>query len=149
MKGHTAEYTYWKRLRISITCQIFAIFCNGPWDAPKLPLPLGDPGLLVPPESIPPNGSSINSTIFVELTVVTDRHRPRNICNHRLHPMLCTAMQPNNHTYTHVNGPFSRTTRVSQYLRDKTSLNFTDAGNSEWQWHQLGHYASLHLALDR
>ena len=102
-----------------------------------------------PPESIPPNGSSINSTIFVELTVVTDRHRPRNICNHRLHPMLCTVMQPNNHTYTHVNGPFSRTTLVSQYLRDKTSLNFTDAGNSEWQWHQLGHYASLHLALDR
>jgi len=28
---------------------------------------------------------------------------------------------------------------VSQYQKGKTSLDFTEAGDSEWQWHQLGH----------
>jgi len=34
---------------------------------------------------------------------------------------------------------FSRTTRVGRYQKGKTNLNFTDARESEWQWHQLGH----------
>ena len=43
-------------------------------------------------------------------------------------------------THTHpFNGPFSRTTRVSRYQKGKTSLDFTEARDSEWQWHQLGH----------
>ena len=33
----------------------------------------------------------------------------------------------------------SRTTRVSQYQKSKTNLDFTKARDSEWQWHQLGH----------
>ena len=37
------------------------------------------------------------------------------------------------------NGPFSGTTRVSQYEKGKTNLDFTEARDSEWQWHQLGH----------
>jgi len=28
---------------------------------------------------------------------------------------------------------------VSQYQKGKTSLDFTEARDSEWQWHQLGH----------
>jgi len=32
----------------------------------------------------------------------------------------------------------SGTTRVSQYLKGKTNLDFTEARDSEWQWHQLG-----------
>ena len=43
------------------------------------------------------------------------------------------------HTHTHFNGPFSRTTRVSQYLKSKANLDFTEARDSEWQWHQLSH----------
>ena len=44
------------------------------------------------------------------------------------------------HTHTHpFNGPFSGTTRVSQYQKGKTNLDFTEARDSEWQWHQLGH----------
>jgi len=39
------------------------------------------------------------------------------------------------HTF---NGPFSGTTRVSRYQKGKTNLNFTEARDSEWQWHQLG-----------
>jgi len=37
------------------------------------------------------------------------------------------------------NGLFSRTTWVSRYQKDKTNLDFTEARDSEWQWHQLGH----------
>ena len=37
------------------------------------------------------------------------------------------------------NGPLSGTTRVSQYQKGKTNLDFTEAGDSEWQWLQLGH----------
>jgi len=28
---------------------------------------------------------------------------------------------------------------VSRYQKGKTNLDFTNAGDSEWQWHQLGH----------
>jgi len=43
-------------------------------------------------------------------------------------------------THTHpFNGPLSRTTRVSQYQKGKTNLDFTEARDSEWHWHQLGH----------
>ena len=44
------------------------------------------------------------------------------------------------HTHTHpFNGPLSRTTQVSRYQKGKTNLEFTEARDSEWQWHQLGH----------
>ena len=44
------------------------------------------------------------------------------------------------HTHTHpFNGPLSGTTWVSRYQKGKTNLDFTDARDSEWQWHQLGH----------
>ena len=37
------------------------------------------------------------------------------------------------------NGLFSGTTRVSRYQKGKTNLDFTEARDSESQWHQLGH----------
>ena len=44
------------------------------------------------------------------------------------------------HTHTHTfNGPLSGTTQVSRYQKGKTNLDFTEAQDSEWQWHQLGH----------
>ena len=46
----------------------------------------------------------------------------------------------NSVTHTHpFNGPLSGTTRVSRYQKGKTSLDFNEARDSEWQWHQLGH----------
>jgi len=43
------------------------------------------------------------------------------------------------HTHTHpFNGPFSGTTRVSRYQKCRTNLDFTEARDNEWQWHQLG-----------
>jgi len=43
-------------------------------------------------------------------------------------------------THTHqFNGTDSGTTLVSQCQKGKTNLDFTEASDSEWQWHQLGH----------
>jgi len=43
------------------------------------------------------------------------------------------------HTHTHTfNGSLPGTTRVSRYQKGKTSLDFTEARDSEWQRHQLG-----------
>jgi len=44
----------------------------------------------------------------------------------------------NIHTHTHpFNGPLSGTTWVGRYQKGKTNLDFTEARDSEWQWHQL------------
>ena len=40
------------------------------------------------------------------------------------------------HTF---NGPFSATTQVSQYQKGKTNPDFTEARDTELQWHHLGH----------
>jgi len=57
-----------------------------------------------------------------------------------------TAIQ----THTHLfDGLLSGTTQVSQYQKGQTNLDFTEARDSGWQWHQLSHNASLHLAPDR
>jgi len=41
------------------------------------------------------------------------------------------------------NGPFSGNTRVTRYQKDKSKIlkkqDFTEARDSEWQWHELGH----------
>ena len=46
---------------------------------------------------------------------------------------------PQDTTLHSFKGPFSGTTQVSWYQKSKTNLDFTEARDSEWQWHQLGH----------
>ena len=47
--------------------------------------------------------------------------------------------KPAMHTHTHTfNSPFSGTTQVSRYQKGNTNLDFCEARDSEWQWHQLG-----------
>jgi len=58
--------------------------------------------------------------------------------------MYVSVYDPHNngipYTHTHpFNGPLSRTTRVSRYQKGKTNMDFTEARDSEWHWHQLGH----------
>jgi len=54
--------------------------------------------------------------------------------------MHATSTRRTTHTHTHpFNSPFSGTTRVSWYQKGKTNLDFTEARDSEWQWHHLGH----------
>jgi len=53
---------------------------------------------------------------------------------------IINKLPTDTHTHTHpFNGPLSGTTRVSLYLKGKTSLDFTEPRYSEWRWHQLGH----------
>ena len=60
--------------------------------------------------------------------------------------LLCTL---NTHTHT-FNSPFSGTTRVNRYQKGKTNLDFTEARDSEWQWHQLGHmHVCISLQTDK
>jgi len=44
------------------------------------------------------------------------------------HMQVCISLQT-----------FSGTTQVSRYQKGKTNLDFTEARDSEWQWHQPGH----------
>jgi len=37
------------------------------------------------------------------------------------------------------NSPLCGNTWVSRYQKGKTNLDFTEARDSEWQWHLLGH----------
>ena len=58
---------------------------------------------------------------------------------HAQHKHTHARTHTHRHTHTHpFNGPFSRTTRANQYQKGKTNLDFTEARDSEWQWHQLG-----------
>jgi len=61
----------------------------------------------------------------------------------------CYALVVVHATLTHpFNAPFSGTIQVSRYQKGKTSVDFTEARDSEWQWHQLGHMQvcfSLHI----
>jgi len=62
-------------------------------------------------------------------------------------PQECCYSCTHTHARTHApvfNGPFSGTTRVSWYQKAKTNLDFTEARDSEWQWHQLGH---MHVCI--
>ena len=54
--------------------------------------------------------------------------------------LISASGRASTHTHTHpFNGPFSGTTWVSRYQKGKTNLDFTEARDGEWQWHQLGY----------
>ena len=59
----------------------------------------------------------------------------------------CTQnVQPKTHTNT-FNGPLSGTTQVSRYQKGKTNLDFTEARDSEWQWHHKKPESNQHTNL--
>ena len=65
-------------------------------------------------------------------------------CSMVLHGVICwpVCSSPSDVACKHThpfNGPFSGTTKVSRYQKGKTNLDFTEARESEWHWHQLGH----------
>ena len=54
-------------------------------------------------------------------------------------PVKCCTTVGTSCTTTHpLNDPLSGTTQVSRYQKGKINLDFTEARDSEWQWHQLG-----------
>ena len=54
-----------------------------------------------------------------------------------MHARLLRTHAP--HTTHPFNGPLSKTAWVSQYQKDTANLDFTEAKDSEWQWHLLDH----------
>ena len=72
-----------------------------------------------------------SSTTLPRLTV-----RPLVDC--QLNSRRAISAGPYTHTHTRLTAPFPGTTRVSRYQKGKTNLDFTEARDNEWQWHQLG-----------
>ena len=72
--------------------------------------------------------NSINRTTLVLLLLLV-YHYQHYYCNH------FTALWT-----------LSGATRVSQYQKGRTNLGFTDARDTEWQWHQLGRMQICTLA---
>jgi len=52
---------------------------------------------------------------------------------------ICPNVLEYTHTHTRLTAFFSGITQVGRYQKGKTNLDFTEARDSEWQWHQLGH----------
>ena len=51
-----------------------------------------------------------------------------------------THTHAHTHTHTHTNlTALCPDYRVSRYQKGTTNLDFTEARDSEWKWHQLGH----------
>jgi len=64
----------------------------------------------------------------------------QNSYHESLTPLWSCALNKIKLSHTHpFNGLFSGTTQVSWYQKGKTNLDFTEARDNEWQWHQLGH----------
>jgi len=53
-----------------------------------------------------------------------------------LYPFACSRVATHTHPF---NGPLSGTTQVSRNQKGETNLDLSEARDSEWQWHQLGH----------
>ena len=68
--------------------------------------------------------------------VCTFRRMPHNFTRCWSYDKSINAITLILHTHP-FNGPLSGTTRVSWYQKGKTNLDFTEARDSEWQWHQL------------
>ena len=69
----------------------------------------------------------------------TQHHIKEVKCISKRGALLVATITTQMHAHTPFNGPLSRTTQISRYQKGKTNLDFTEARDSEWQWHQLGH----------
>ena len=124
---------------------------------PKMALSTGGSGLIhlihgsSGPRVLNPNGTSIGSSVFVGLAVASrcDPTTANNLCpcpqkNYlkiaTVQMSVSSLVECTQNTCTRAfNGSLSGTTRVSRYQKGKTNLDFIEARDSEWQWHQLGH----------
>jgi len=87
------------------------------------------------------SGNRLRQTVHTHRASV---HKAAKLVAALLRVAMVTAdpAESNGNLYTHThpfNGPFSGTTWVSRYQKGKTNLDFTEARDSEWLWHQLRH----------
>ena len=89
--------------------------------------------------------TNLYEVLYIGKVVVSTKKAPPSFIDDAVAKFDEVSRQVENtlsHTHTHThpfNGSFSGTTQVSWYQKGKTSLDFTEARDSEWQWHQLGH----------
>jgi len=96
--------------------------------------------------SLPPrNGISFSQSVPLYLHELTEcqthtrrRTTLRATCVEKSRTRNTKKYVGTTHTHTPVERPFLGTTRVRRYPKGKTNLDFTEARDSEWQWHQLG-----------
>jgi len=71
---------------------------------------------------------NVRSNVTWDMHTTVYRHARMHACTHV-------------HIHNRLTAPWtlSRITRVSWYQKGKTNLDFAEARDSEWQWHQLGH----------
>ena len=89
---------------------------------------------------------NVHHVLLILIAVQLHAVRPRVALELRL------RLRPWQYTHTHTHPRLTalvRDTQVSRYQKGKTNLDFTEARDCEWQWLQLGHNASLHLAPGR
>jgi len=55
------------------------------------------------------------------------------------HGKATLNLQATTTTAMHLTALFQDYPKVSRYEKHKTNLDYTEARDSEWQWHQLGH----------
>ena len=68
---------------------------------------------------------------------------------HLMSPLFSGKTWVNRYTHAHpFNSPLFGITQVSRYQKGKTNLDFTEARDSDWQWHQLGHEVCTSLQTD-
>jgi len=88
------------------------------------------PILTYPPAFATPTGGDIFS--------IRKLHIPQAIVWFCLHDPMFSCFSRTS-TCDRQTETLSGITRLSRYQKGKTNLDFTDARDSEWQWHQLGH----------
>ena len=77
------------------------------------------------------------SAVWLDELCVWDLQHSRH---HKLKPSHCRYWQyAQTHTHTHLTALCPRLPRSAGTRKGKTNLDFTEARDSEWQWHQLGH----------
>ena len=100
-------------------------------------IPASPPALLAPTRCLPIKyGGLAIEQVRVRGHVLPSWHQLRafSVPHSRIYPHISIT-----HTHT-FKGPLVpyRTTQVSRYQKGETNLDFTEARDSEWQWHQLG-----------
>ena len=71
------------------------------------------------------NSVTVHSCVVISVTIWQHEYQ-----------LLHAQTHPHTHPFS---SPLSGTTQVSRYQKGKTNVDFTEARDSEWQWHQLGH----------
>jgi len=85
------------------------------------------------------NFVSVRQWVWLNHTATILAFTYRRFGRYQCHACYDQYKNTRSNTHTHpFNSPFSGTTQVSWYQKGKTKLDFTEARDSEWQWHQLG-----------